>query len=86
MDTTSNGDWLPESHLVEILATDKSKYGVEILKYFKYSNLPERLRYISKLFCETAVLIYNKVPEGDERTMAWRKLLEAKNYTIKAAV
>ncbi len=57
-----------------------------ILKFFAYVHLPERLAKISRPFYELAEHIYYTQPAGAERTVALRKLLEAKDAAVRAAV
>jgi hypothetical protein len=56
-----------------------------LLKYFSYSHLPEKLQVISKPFCELAEQI-NRLPANSEQDMAMRKLLEAKDCAVRAAL
>lgn len=57
-----------------------------ILKHFSYEHLPEHLQNVSKPFCELALHLYNAVPDDPERDVAFRKLLEAKDAAVRAAV
>ena len=56
------------------------------LKYFEYNHLPKNLQKISKPFRELACFINYNVPIGKERDMALRKLLEAKDCAVRAAL
>lgn len=59
----------------------------EILKYFTYEHLPEHLQTVSKKFHHLAFhLAYHSGLEGPELTMALRKLLEAKDCAVRAAL
>ncbi len=51
-----------------------------ILRYFHYSHLPARP------FCELARHIVETLPRNPERTVALRKLLEAKDAAVRANV
>ena len=61
-----------------------------ILQFFSYTHLPERLQAVSKPFCELALAIVNgqnthpPLPRNPERTVALRKLLEAKDAAVRA--
>lgn len=55
----------------------------DILKYFAYDHLPKNLQEISKPFCELARLI-EQYPMNPERSVALRKLLEAKDAAVRA--
>jgi hypothetical protein len=57
-----------------------------MLKWFAYSHLPEHLQAHSKPFGELAEHIVNSVSPGPERTVALRKLLEAKDAAVRAAL
>lgn len=57
-----------------------------IMQFFVYDHLPESLRDISKPFCELAKLVSSKVPRNAERTVALRKLLEAKDAAVRAYI
>lgn len=64
----------------EQLATDP------ILRYFHYSHLPPVLQAASKPFCGLASHIVTTLPRNAERTVALRKLLEAKDAAVRANV
>ena len=55
-----------------------------ILRFFHYSHLPEKLRSASKPFCDLAGHIVETLPRNAERTVALRKLLEAKDAAVRA--
>lgn len=55
-----------------------------MLKWFEYSHLPEHLQAVSKPFGELANLLASAVEPGPERTVAFRKLLEAKDAAVRA--
>jgi len=57
-----------------------------ILRYFHYSHLPDALKARSKPFCDLARQIIDTTPRNPERTVALRKLLEAKDAAVRAAV
>lgn len=56
----------------------------KILKYFKYSHLPERLQTVSKPFSDLACLMVADLPDNEKREIALRKLLEAKDCAVRA--
>lgn len=70
----------PAEFSTEQLATDP------VLRYFHYSHLPERLQGASKPFCDLARHIVAALPRNAERTVALRKLLEAKDAAVRANV
>lgn len=57
-----------------------------ILRYFHYSHLPEVLQAKSKPFCDLARMIIDTTPRNPERTVALRKLLEAKDAAVRAGL
>lgn len=57
-----------------------------ILRYFHYAHLPPSLQERSKPFCELARWIIDTTERNPERTIALRKLLEAKDAAIRAAL
>jgi hypothetical protein len=58
----------------------------QILRYFHYSHLPAVLQAASRPFCELARHIVETLPRNPERTVALRKLLEAKDAAVRANV
>lgn len=57
-----------------------------MMKWFAYSHLPEHLQAISKPFGDLARSICETIESGPERTVALRKLLEAKDAAVRAAL
>ena len=57
-----------------------------MLKWFAYAHLPKNLQAISQPFCELATRVCNTSEPGPERTVALRKLLEAKDAAVRAAL
>jgi hypothetical protein len=57
-----------------------------ILKYFAYEHLPENLQVISKPFGELAQLMATTLPPSAETSAGLRKLLEAKDCAVRAAL
>jgi hypothetical protein len=70
-----------------------------ILQFFAYDHLPHHLASISKPFCDlahalvlgdnapeagTATTAHGPLPRNPERTVALRKLLEAKDAAVRA--
>lgn len=56
-----------------------------ILKFFSWEHLrDEALRETSRQFTITACFILENVPRNAERTVALRKLLEAKDAAVRA--
>lgn len=57
-----------------------------IAKYFAYTHLPERLQATSKPIGELAELLAASLPDGPEKSAGMRKLLEAKDCFVRAAL
>jgi hypothetical protein len=55
-----------------------------MLKLFAYNHLRADLLEVSRPFAELAELLVLTVPAGPERTVALRKLLEAKDAAVRA--
>jgi hypothetical protein len=66
--------------------TDEQLKLDPVLRYFHYAHLPPQLQPISRLFCTQARWIVDYVPRNAERTVALRKLLEAKDAAVRANV
>lgn len=57
-----------------------------ILRYFKYEHLKSPLREISAMFADVAMRMVVELPRCAERTAGLRKLLEAKDCAVRAAL
>lgn len=57
-----------------------------VLQYFAYAHLPEHLQAISKDFTDLAQKTAERAPGSQETTVALRKLLEAKDAAVRAAL
>lgn len=57
-----------------------------IEQFFAYAHLPSHLQAVSKPFGELAAQIIDTLPRNPERTVALRKLLEAKDAAVRALV
>lgn len=55
-----------------------------ILQFFAYEHLPPHLRAVSQPFGEMAERIVHTLPRNPERSVALRKLLEAKDAAVRA--
>lgn len=62
-----------------------NKLGPEyILQFFSSQHLPEELKRVAEPFENLALSIYSTLPRNPERTVALRKLLEAKDCAVRA--
>lgn len=57
-----------------------------IMQFFAWGQLPPHLQAVSRPFGELAEQIEATVPRNPERTVALRKLLEAKDAAVRAVV
>ncbi len=55
-----------------------------IIQFFAYEHLPPHLQVVSKPFGELAAKVVAELPRNPERTVALRKLLEAKDAAVRA--
>ena len=55
-----------------------------MLQFFAYDHLPEHLLEVSEPFSRLAQGIVETLPRNPERTVALRKLLEAKDCAVRA--
>ena len=55
-----------------------------MLQFFEYAHLRDDLQIISAPFCTLAIAMVNLLPRNPERTAALRKLLEAKDWAVRA--
>lgn len=57
-----------------------------IMQFFAYEHLPLALSEVSRPFYELASSIVETLPRNPERSVALRKLLEAKDAAVRAAI
>lgn len=57
-----------------------------ILQFFSYAHLKPEFQAASKPFGDLAAWIVDNLPQNPERTVALRKLLEAKDAAVRARV
>jgi len=57
-----------------------------ILQYFDYGHLTPRLKLVSSHFYDLAHKIEETIPNGPEKSAGLRKLLEAKDCIVRAAL
>ena len=68
----------------ELGLVERDTMTERMLKWFEYSHLPEHLQAVSKPFGELANQLVEAIESGPERTVALRKLLEAKDAAVRA--
>ncbi len=57
-----------------------------MLRWFEYGHLRPEMQEVSRPFCELAYHVVKTIPVGPERTVALRKLLEAKDAAVRAYI
>ena len=57
-----------------------------MIQFFTYLHLPKHLADVSEPFCNLARVIMEDLPRNPERTVALRKLLEAKDCAVRAVL
>lgn len=60
--------------------------GDQLVKYFAFSHLKPELKAVSQHFAAVAFALVRDVPRNPERTVALRKMLEAKDCAVRAAL
>lgn len=57
-----------------------------IMQFFAYRHLPEHLQAVSRVLGETAEILDAQLPNSAEKSAGLRKLLEAKDCFVRAAL
>lgn len=57
-----------------------------LVKYFEYAHLPEKLQAVSAPVGQLASKFETELPDGPEKSAGMRKLLEAKDCFVRAAL
>jgi hypothetical protein len=60
------------------------RYPEHIMQFFEYAHLPAPLQQTSERFAKLADWAVHNLPRNAERTVALRKLLEAKDAAVRA--
>lgn len=55
-----------------------------MMKWFRFDHLPAHLQEVSARFWDVACQLVATIDSGPERTVALRKLLEAKDAAVRA--
>ena len=66
--------------------TDDRIPNEPIMKYFAYNHLPVELKEVASKFASLAWNVHDSLPRCAERSVALRKLLEAKDAAVRAAL
>lgn len=57
-----------------------------IMKYFEFAHLPSNLQLVSQPIHEIAHWMHQNLPNSPEKSAGLRKLLEAKDCFVRAAL
>jgi hypothetical protein len=60
--------------------------GTTTIGYFKFDHLPPHLQAVSRPIGELALQLEAQLPDGPEKSAGMRKLLEAKDCFVRAAL
>lgn len=61
-------------------------YDDSILRYFRYAHFPYHVAEIAKFFADVAHELSHRLPDGPEKSVALRKLLESKDAAVRASL
>lgn len=76
----------PDDYAVAATDPDPEYRDESMLRWFAHSHLRGFPRTISHMFGRLAVAVARRLPRGSERTVALRKLLEAKDAAVRASL
>jgi hypothetical protein len=57
-----------------------------LIQFFKWEHLPPAMQEVSKPFGELAKKLNESLPDNPEKTVALRKLLEAKDCAVRSVI
>lgn len=93
MEEKENDDMIPddetaagEIHPAPVEFSEEAIQLDPILRFFHYAHLPPALQARSQPFCALAMHLVETTPRNAERSVALRKLLEAKDAAVRASV
>ncbi len=69
---------------MEINETMVQPQTEHIMQFFTFAHLPVHLQAVSVPFAQLAQQVVETLPRNPERTVALRKLLEAKDAAVRA--
>ena len=70
----------------QAIAAALTASGEYIAQFFSFAHLPPHLAAVSQPFASLASMITANLPRNPERTVALRKLLEAKDAAVRAFI
>lgn len=66
--------------------SDRHPATTGLLRWFEYAHLPDHLQAVSRPIGELAHAMVDELPDGPELSAGLRKLLEAKDCLVRAAL
>lgn len=84
MNDEKSEDKIPLPKALQADANIASSNNEPMLQFFEYAHLRNDLKEISKPFGDLARQIVKILPRNPERTVALRKLLEAKDCAVRS--
>ena len=78
--------WSPKKQFEDAYFKIDNEDPSPIMKYFKYSHLPEHLQEVSRFIGLLAMRMDTVLPGSAEKSAGLRKLLEAKDCFVRAAL
>ena len=66
--------------------TNQPQHADPLLRWFEFEHLPDDLQATSRVFHGIAGFLVATLPRCAERTVALRKMLEAKDAAVRAAI
>lgn len=85
MEPNTDTDTTSKIALAAAGGPDGTQPKEHIAQFFTFAHLPPHLAAVSRPFAELAVKVL-ELPRNPERTVALRKLLEAKDAAVRAVV
>jgi hypothetical protein len=67
-------------------STSRHPSTLALLRWFEYDHLPPHLQQISQPVGDLATAMVDQLPDGPELSTGLRKLLEAKDCLVRAAI
>jgi hypothetical protein len=82
--TNSDGTPCAPVETIALDAQPSTEAPEHIMQFFAFAHLPPHLQKASAPFAELAKVVVETTPRNPERTVALRKLLEAKDAAVRA--
>lgn len=76
----------PDAFAAAVAASQPVEKPDPIMRHFRHAHLPDALAAVASPFCRLAHHVVSTLPRNAERTVALRKLLEAKDAAVRAAL